>query len=343
MQRNVHFIAIAAKRGSSQQLDERAAFARHNRQMGAGDLNKRSRVNWAGYIPAITTPFDANLDLDLRALGRLLEWLVGEGMHGLVIAGTTGEWTSMSAAERKRLFAAAGTQAGKRLPLLAGCTAFTAAEVIDYATEAANHYFEGILVTPPPYIRPSDDEIFDFYKAVSDGSPLPICVYNWPPGTGIDMSIELLERLTTIENIVALKQSTSDLRRFVCTFFRLNDRVRVFGHAMDEHGLALLEARGGDGTMGAGGVFGRVHPDFYNHLWAGDIDAARACGLKDRLILDQWYTPELTGRFGSGPAVLKAALNLQGLPGGKVRPPLHDVAEADLEKIRETLVAAGRM
>lgn len=306
-------------------------------------MSKRSRVNWRGYIPAITTPFDADRQLDLAGLGRLLEWLEAEGMHGLVLAGTTGEWTSLSPAERKHLFAAAGDQLGKRLPLIAGCSAFTAPEVIAFAEAASAHHFEGVLVTPPPYLRPNADEIVDFYSEISTHTPLPICVYNWPPGTAIDMPVELLERLADIENVVAIKQSTSNLRSFADTFFALNDKVRVFGHSMDEHGLALLQARGGDGTMGAGAVLGRVHPDFYNHLWAGEIDAARACGVKDRMILDHWYTRELVGRFGSGPAVLKAGLNVQGLPGGFVRRPLRDVAEEHIATIRETLVAAGRL
>jgi len=306
-------------------------------------LSKRSRVNWRGYLPAITTPFDADQQLDLRAFGKLLEWLESEGMHGLVIAGTTGEWSSMTADERKRLFTAAGDQIGTRLPMIAGCNAFTTREVLDHAAHAAQHGFEGILVTPPPYLRPGADEIVDFYAEISNNTPLPICVYNWPPGTGIDMPVELLERLADLENVVAIKQSTSDLNSFVRTFFALNDKVRVFGHSMDEHGLALLQARGGDGTMGAGAVLGRVHADFYNHLWAGRIDEARACGLKDRMILDHWYTRELVGRFGSGPAVLKAGLNVQGLPGGFVRKPLRDVAAENLDMIRETLVAAGRI
>lgn len=305
--------------------------------------NKRSRVDWRGYIPAITTPFDAARNLDLTALGGLLEWLHGEGMHGLVIAGTTGEWPSLSADERKRLFQAAGDQLGGKLPLLAGCTAFTAREVLDFAQAAAQSRFDGILVTPPPYFRPSADEIVGFYADISAGTPLPICVYNWPPGTGIDMPLDLLERIADIENVVAIKQSTGDLRRFVNTFFALNDKVRVFGHSMDEHGLALLQARGGDGTMGAGAVLGRVHADFYNNLWAGDIEAARQCGRKDRVILDEWYTQDLVGRFGSGPAILKAALNAQGLPGGHVRPPLRDVSAEDAVRIRETLVTLGRI
>ncbi|AOG01402.1 MULTISPECIES: dihydrodipicolinate synthase family protein [Blastomonas] len=306
-------------------------------------MNKRSRASWQGYIPAITTPFDVDRNLDLSALGTLLEWLHSEGMHGLLIAGTTGEWPSMSPEECKTLFSAAGNQLGGKLPLLAGCTAFTAERVLDLADHAADSGFDGIVVTPPPYYRPLPDEIFGFYRDISARSRLPICVYNWPPGTGIDMPLDLLKRIAGLDNVVAIKQSTSDLRKFLDTFFALKDELRIFGHAMDEHGLALLESRGGDGTMGAGGVLGRIHADFYNHLWAGDIAAARECGRKDRLILDAWYTPELVGRFGSGPAILKAALNVQGLPGGYVRPPLQDVSAQDVERIRETLATLGRI
>ncbi|MCO5793964.1 MAG: dihydrodipicolinate synthase family protein [Blastomonas sp.] len=306
-------------------------------------MNKRSRASWQGYIPAITTSFDVDRNLDLSALGTLLEWLHSEGMHGLLIAGTTGEWPSMSPEECKTLFSAAGNQLGGKLPLLAGCTAFTAERVLDLADHAADSGFDGIVVTPPPYYRPLPDEIFGFYRDISARSRLPICVYNWPPGTGIDMPLDLLKRIAGLDNVVAIKQSTSDLRKFLDTFFALKDELRIFGHAMDEHGLALLESRGGDGTMGAGGVLGRIHADFYNHLWAGDIAAARECGRKDRLILDAWYTPELVGRFGSGPAILKAALNVQGLPGGYVRPPLQDVSAQDVERIRETLATLGRI
>lgn len=306
-------------------------------------MNKRSIVDWRGYIPAITTPFDDNGEIDFMGLARLLEWLHGEGMHGLLIAGTTGEWTSMSAEERAALFAAAGNQLSGKLPLLAGCSAFTAHEVLQFAEAAAAAGFDGIVVTPPPYLRPNERELFAFYSEIDRGTPLPICIYNWPPGTGIDIPLSLLEQLADLPNVVAIKQSTSKLERFLATFFALRDKVRIFGHAMDEHGLALLQARGGDGTMGAGAVLGRVQPDFYNNLWAGRIDEARACGMQDRVLMDEWYTPELVGKFGSGPAILKAALDAQGLPGGRVRAPLLDVDDDGRQQIRETLIALGRI
>ncbi|WP_059153690.1 dihydrodipicolinate synthase family protein [Novosphingobium barchaimii] len=299
--------------------------------------SKRSRVNWQGYIPAITTPFIDEDTLDEKGIGLLLEWLVDQGMHGLVLAGTTGEWTSMSREERARLFTVAGEQMGKRVPLIAGCSSFTARETIAYAQHAGQCGFEGVLITPPPYVRPGADEIVAFYEEVGAAIDLPICVYNWPPGTGIDMPLELLRRLAEIDAVVAIKQSTPRFTHFAETFFALREQVRVFGFPMDELGLTMLRVHGGDGTMGAGGVLGRNQTGFYDKLWAGDIDGARECGLKDRVLMEEWYTPELVGKFGSGPAILKAALDAMGLPGGTVRKPLRGVSEADRESIAETL------
>ncbi|WP_037520663.1 dihydrodipicolinate synthase family protein [Sphingomonas sp. LH128] len=300
-------------------------------------VSKRSRVNWQGYIPAITTPFIDEDTLDEKGLGLLLEWLVDQGMHGLVLAGTTGEWTSMRPDERKRLFELAGSQMAKKVPLIAGCSSFTARETIAYAQAAAEAGFEGVLITPPPYVRPLPNEIVAFYEEVGAAIDLPICVYNWPPGTGIDMPLETLRRLADIDAIVAIKQSTPRFTHFAETVFALGEQVRVFGYPMDELGLTMLRVHGGDGTMGAGGVLGRNQTGFYDKLWAGDIEGARECGRKDRVLMEEWYTPDLVGRFGSGPAILKAALDAMGLPGGPVRKPLIDVTGKDRESIAETL------
>lgn len=303
--------------------------------------DKRGRVSWKGYLPAITTPFDEDRNLDLKALGGLLEWLHGEGMHGLVVAGTTGEWFSLDAGERHVLFDAAGAQMGRRLPLIAGCSAYTPGEVVSHIEHAHAAGFTGALVTPPPYARPGDEDILAFYAAVAARSPLPICVYNWPPGTGIDMSPQLLERIADLDAVVAIKQSTGDMARFMATFFALRDKVRVFGLPLDEVGLMMVRLHDADGTMGAGGVLGRHQPDFYNLAWKGDFEGALAAGAKDRVIMREWFTPSLVGRFGSAAAILKSALNARGVPGGRVRPPFQDVSEADARSIAGTLAELG--
>ncbi len=148
----------------------------------------RTDVNWRGYIPAITTPFDADGALDLAAFEKQLGWLIEQGMHGIILAGTTGEWFSMTPAERAELFAAGGKLAPADLPVIGGCNGYTAQEVISHARAAEAAGLAGILVTPPPYVVPNRRELVQFYRDVSDAVDLPICVYNWPRGCGVDMS-----------------------------------------------------------------------------------------------------------------------------------------------------------
>jgi 4-hydroxy-tetrahydrodipicolinate synthase len=303
----------------------------------------RHSVDWKGYIPAITTPFARDGALDVGALGALLEWLAAEGMHGLVLAGTTGEWFSMTPCERKQLFEAAGAQLKGRLPLIAGCNTFRPGDVIAFAEAAADSGLDGLLITPPPYVVPTEDEIFGFYQTISDHVRLPICVYNWPPGTNVDMSHGLLERLAGLEKVVAIKNSTGKLDRFVAGAFGLHEQVRMFGLSMDAFGVALAEAGVGDGTMGAGAVLGRLQPDFYDRLWAGDPAGAVAVGRADRVLMRDWFTQDLTGRFGSAQAILKAALNLQGLPGGFPRAPILPLGPPGLAAVEQTLRSLGRL
>lgn len=303
----------------------------------------RNSVDWRGYIPAITTPFTEQGELDLRAMEKLLPWLLQERMHGILVAGTQGEWFTLSPAERQQLFAIAGSHLRGKMTLIAGCNAFTAAGVIENARLAARAGFDGIIVTPPPYMVPTDEEILGFYRDINDAVELPVCAYNWPPGTNVDMSLELLESIADLSNVVAIKNSTADLRRFLDVFFALKDRVRVFGVPMNAFGVTLVQHHGADGTMGAGAVLGHELPDYFNAVWEGDVARAIRIGGRNDLLMRAWFNDDYTGRFGSSQAIFKAALNVQGLPGGYPRRPLLPLGEKGVDQVRATLKQLGRM
>ncbi len=303
----------------------------------------RNSVTWRGYIPAITTPFDRQLRFDESMLEDLLVWLHGEGMHGIAVAGTTGEWFSLTPEERIALFRRAGAVLGGKIPVLAGCNAFTPAESIRYAQAAEEAGCDGILLTPPPYVVPTEDEVFEFYRAVSDKAGLPICIYNWPHGTGVDISLDLFRRLAKLERIVAIKNSTGNLDRFLECFFGMKDELRYFGVPTNEFGASLVVHHGADGMVGSGAVLGRHHPDFFNHLWNGDVDAALKCGELDRILMTDWFLPGYRPRYGTVQALMKEALNAQGLPGGYPRPPVLPIGEEGRAAIRKTLGALGRL
>jgi len=301
----------------------------------------RTSVDWRGYIPAVTTPFDADGALDLDAFRVLLDWMLAEGMHGVAVAGTTGEWFSMTPAERCDLFRVAAEVLGGRITVLAGCSSFTPQESIGYARSAKEAGCDGILLTAPPYVVPNDRELVAFYEAVSDAVELPICVYNWPRGTGVDMSPDLLARLAAIDNVVAIKNSTGNQAAQLATLFALSDRVRIFGVPANELGVLLVEHAGADGTIGAGAVLGSDHPDFFNHLWAGRRAEALACGSRDRQFFESCWNPDFSPRFGSQFAILKAALDLRGVPGGHVRPPLLPLTDEEHGRVRRVLEELG--
>ena len=188
------------------------------------------------------------------ALDRLLQWLLDEGMHGIIVGGTVGEWFTITMPERQALLAAVARKLKGKIPLIAGCNGYTVGEVATNARLAAQSGFDGILVTPPPYMVPTEREILGFYRDVNAAVSLHICVYNWPPGTNVDMSVELLQAISELSNVVAIKNSTGDLRRFLDVFFALKDRLRIFNVPMNSLGIPLVQQYGADGMMGAGAV-----------------------------------------------------------------------------------------
>ena len=263
----------------------------------------------------------------------------------MIALGTQGEWFSLSQAERREVLRAVSEELRGKIPIVAGCNAFTAHEVIANAAVAAEFGFNGVMVTPPPYVCPTDQEIFAFYRQVNASIDLPMCVYNWPPGTHVSMSLPLLERLVELDKVVAIKNSTAgvDLNHYLDVFFALNDRVRVFGMPTNELGITLTRCHGADGTMGAGAALGREHAAYFEAIWAGDLDRARQLGERLERIMSELFNPDYTARYGSTQGTFKALLNLQGLPGGHTRAPVLDLDRCGLEMVRRTLESLGRI
>lgn len=306
------------------------------------DLDRNS-VNWKGYLPAITTPFLENGEIDWAGWKNLLRWLVDEGMHGIVINGTTGEWFSQTVEETAELFRTAGEVICGEIPVIAGCTAYTPQQVVELAYLAETAGLDGILVAPPPYIVPTPKETIAYYQYISDNVNLPICVYNWPRGSVIDMDEQLVSKLADIDKIVAIKNSTSNLNQFISTFFAVKDKLRYFGFPMNELGISLIRDYGGDGLMGAGAVFGSVHPNFFNCLWENDIDGALRYGKIDQYLFKSWFNGDFSAKFGSPQAIVKAALNIRGLPGGYPRLPILPLTAEEENKVIKTVKTVENM
>ena len=297
----------------------------------------RNSVTWRGYIPAITTPFDKAGNLDLEAFDGQMVWLKSEGLQGVILAGTSGEWFSMTVQERADLFAAGAKFRDENFVVLGAGNAFTKAEAITHAHAAEKVGLDGLLLTIPPYIVPNRHEIVSFYQAVSDASEIPLTVYNWPRGCIIDMGVDLLDELADIENVVAIKNSTGDFSSFLDGMYKLEHKVRYFGLPTSKLGADLALLGHGDGLMGSGGVLGSDHSDFWRAIDAGNRDLAVALGERDRVLMQDWFLPNFAAQFGNQQAIMKTALRLRGIPGGYVRDPLLELTPDEVDRVRATL------
>ncbi|HEY0533688.1 MAG TPA: dihydrodipicolinate synthase family protein [Actinoplanes sp.] len=303
----------------------------------------RDDVDWRGYLPSFITPFFADGALDLDTARALVEFYVGQGMHGIAVNGTVGEWFSQSVRERRAMAEATLDQARGRFTVLIGCTSYTADQVIDLAGHAFAHGADGVLVSPPPYAKLFPDEIIAWYEDISAGVDGPVVVYNWPHGSGVDIGTDLADRLADIDKVVAIKDSTPNTEQFFATSRRVRDRVRVFGPYMSVAGVAELEQHGGDGFVGGGSLRGHADPAFWESVWAGDFAAARAYAVAaDRLFPQLWQPGGWAGVHGAYQSELKVIMRLLGQPSGHVRRPRLPITDPSaIEEIRAVLVAEG--
>jgi len=192
----------------------------------------RDDVSWRGYWPACPTPFHQDGSYDPESHRALLELYLELGVHGVLINGTTGEWFSQTADERRLVAETAIDQVAGRVPVVVGCAAYTAREAAEIGRHAIAAGAAGVESTPPPYAKTYDDETVAYYEDLASGVDGPILVYNWPHGTAIDIGPELADRLVEIDRVVALKDSTPNAAQFYETTKTVVDRVRVFGPFM---------------------------------------------------------------------------------------------------------------
>jgi len=303
----------------------------------------RDDVDWRGYWPACPTPFTSDGAVDVESLRALLEWYVGEGMHGMFVNGTTGEWFSQTPEERRLVAETAIDQVAGRATVVIGCTSLTAKQAVEVGRHAIDAGADGIGSTPPPYSKTYPDETVRYFQDLSDGVDAPLMVYNWPHGTSVDIGPDLAERIAAVDNVVVIKDSTPNLEQFFETTKRVVGSVRVFGPFMSVAGLEFLLEHGGDGFIGGGSLWGAPDAEFWEAVWRGEVETAREHARRtDELFPKLWLPGGWGGHFGAYQSQLKALMKMLGQPGGEVRLPRLPVTdEASLQRMREILVEIG--
>jgi len=290
------------------------------------------RAKFHGSIPALVTPFKDG-KLDEQSFRMLIDRQIAAGSHGLVPVGTTGESPTLSHEEHRRAVSICIDEARGRVPVIAGAGSNNTAEAIDLARHAEKAGADAALVVTPYYNKPTQEGLFQHFRAVNDAIGIPILIYNIPPRSVVDMSVETMKRLSELKNIVGVKDATGDV-----------GRVSRQRHAM---GPQFIQLSGEDMTalpyMAAGGhgcisVTANVAPELCAELMEAALkgDYSHALKVQDRLI-------PLHAAIFAEPGVngTKYALSVLGKARDETRLPLVPVSATTEALIRRALVHAG--
>jgi len=204
-----------------------------------------AKTLWHGVYPAATTQFAADLSLDLPACRRTLGALVADGVDGLVLLGTVGENNSLRPEEKRVALRAAVEAVGGRVPLVAGVSELDTGRAIEFVRDAEKLGIDALMLLPAMVYVPTPAELFAHFRAVAEATSLPIMLYNNPPAYRVSIDFDTLARLAPIPNIVALKESAPDPRRFTDIINRFGERFTLLA-GLDDVALEglLLGARG---------------------------------------------------------------------------------------------------
>ncbi len=285
-----------------------------------------------GSMVALLTPFTAD-GIDETGYQSFIEWQIGEGTEGLIPVGTTGESPTLSHAEHMRAVELCIEVAKGKVPVIAGAGSNSTEEAVALTRHAAQAGADAALVVTPYYNQPTQEGLYQHYKAVHDSADLPIIIYNIPGRSIVDMSVETMARLAKLPNIVGVKDSSNDLARPLRTRLEIGpDFCQLSGE--DATATAFL-AQGGHGCIS---VTANVAPRLcaaMHRAWR-DGDLAAMADARDRL------GPLHRALFlESSPAPVKYAAELLGKAASRVRLPLVEPGEATKQAVREAMAHAG--
>jgi len=290
------------------------------------------RAKFHGSMPALVTPFKDG-KIDEPAFRALIDWQIASGSHGLVPVGTTGEGPTLSHEEHRRAVTMCIDEARGRVPVIAGAGSNNTHEAVELAMHAEKAGADAVLVVTPYYNKPTQEGLYQHFRAINDAIGIPIIIYNIPPRSVIDMSVDTMKRLYELKNIVGVKDATGDVGRISRQRHAMGPEfIQLSGEDMTA--LACMAA-GADGCVS---VTANVAPAQCAELmeFALKGEFAHALRLQDRL------TPLHAAIFVEpGVCGTKYALSLLGHVRNEVRLPLVPISAPTEAVIRRAMVHAG--
>ncbi|WP_376092172.1 4-hydroxy-tetrahydrodipicolinate synthase [Roseomonas sp. CCTCC AB2023176] len=286
-----------------------------------------------GSLVALITPFTPDGALDEKAFGDFVAWQVSEGTQGLIPVGTTGESPTLSHDEHHRVVAICVEAAAGRVPVIAGTGSNSTEEAISLTRHAKQAGADAALVVTPYYNKPTQEGLYLHFAAIADAVDLPVIIYNIPPRSVVDMTVETMARLARHPNIVGVKDATANLTRPLHTKSACGpDFCQLSG---EDHTALAFRAAGGVGCIS---VTANIAPRALREMHDAWEDAriADAIAIQDRL------TPVHDAMFcETSPGPVKYAASLLGRSTEHCRLPLAPVAAAHKDRVRAAMTQAG--
>ena len=282
---------------------------------------------FCGSHTVLATPFTSGgRGIDTDALRRLVDWQIESGSHGLIPLGSTGEFLSVSDEERRQVVGTVVETADGRVPVLIGTADEWTDKAVRYSVEAQAIGADGLMIISPYYSSPTEDELFEHFRRISDVVSIPIMVYNNPNTANVDLRPEFVARLGALENVRYIKESSGDISR-VREIHRISDKVSVFA---GYHPFESLAA----GAKGYVSVIGNFLP----------AESAAICDLMDAgrrdeaLRLYNRMIPLLNAIAGDKyVSATKCAMAAVGMPIGEPRPPRLALPDADAARLHRLI------
>ena len=291
-----------------------------------------AKTSFRGSFTALVTPFK-NGSLDEKAFRDIVEWQISEGSNGLVPVGTTGESPTLSHDEHKKVVEWCIDQVDGRVPVIAGSGSNSTAEAIELSRHAEEAGADAVLIVTPYYNKPTQEGLYQHYKAINDAIGIPIIIYNIPGRSIVDMSVETMARLFELKNIAGVKDATANVVRVSQQRAAMGEG---FNQLSGEDATALgFMAHGGHGCISVtANVAPRLCAEFQAACLKGDF--AGALKLQDKL------APLHINLFvETSPAPIKYALSLIGKCANALRLPMVPASEKGQAAVREAMVHAG--
>lgn len=282
-----------------------------------------------GIIPAMVTPFDRQGKVSEDGLRELVDYLMEGGVHGLFPVGSQGEFYALEREEKKKIIEVVLDQAKGKVPIYAGTGAITTKEAITLTKMAEDIGVDAVSIITPFFISPTQNELYEHYFAIAKSTNLPILLYNNPGRSGVSLSADLVVRLSKVDNIVGIKDSSGDMT-LTAEYIRRtsNDFSVLAGRDTLIYGTLLY---GGKGAIAAtANVAPKLVVEIYEAYVRGDIEQAKKAQAELAPL-------RLAFNLGSFPVVIKDALEFMGIEAGTTRAPIKSLNKDKQEMLRDVL------